>query len=391
MTRFPGLDGLRGWLAWTVVLHHILFFTGLGASWLPPGAVMEAGMLAVMIFVILSGFVITHLIIEKDEPYGPYLARRALRIYPIYLLALLMGIGATFLTFRTFLTPGGVADPVALATIPYPQIDSLRFDRAALQGGAYFTHLALHLTMLQGIFAQSFLPDAAFMFLAPAWSLSLEWQFYLVAPFVVRASRRVLPAIGLALATLAVFYLFSLNLFGWWGLPSFLPGASLYFAIGIASRLLITGEPLRFSWRAAPAAILAIGFLVMGAWKLPAEVWLVFLAASLYRVRGSTFGRPIHRVFGVLFESRLARHLGEASYSTYLVHLPLLQIAMYLAIRVLALGPANAILFVAFGTLVSTYALSQLTYRFVELPFIARGKRWARQASPKESPAISST
>ena len=47
-------------------------------------------MLAVMIFVILSGFVITHLVVEKHEPYGPYLGRRALRIFPIYLFALLL-------------------------------------------------------------------------------------------------------------------------------------------------------------------------------------------------------------------------------------------------------------------------------------------------------------
>ncbi len=60
---------------------------------------------------------------------------------------------------------------------------------------------------------------------------------------------------------------------------------------------------------------------------------------------------------------------------------------MWVAVRVLALAPAAATLFVAVATLVSTWALSQLTYRFVELPFITRGKRLRGQGSTSEPPA----
>jgi peptidoglycan/LPS O-acetylase OafA/YrhL len=62
-----------------------------------------------------------------------------------------------------------------------------------------------------------------------------------------------------------------------------------------------------------------------------------------------------------------------------------MQIAMYLAVRVLSLAPLAAAVFVALGTLVSTWAVSQLTWRFVELPFIAQGKRLRRTNSPSES------
>ncbi len=383
MLKFPGLEGLRGWLAWMVVFNHVAVFTGLGAPWVSTDQAQLAGKLAVTIFIILSGFVITHLVVEKDEPYGLYLARRALRIYPIYLVALLMGIGATFLTFRTFLTPDGTVDPIATATLRYPELGVLLFDRAALLTNAYFAHLALHLTMLHGAFAQSFLPNSGFMFLSPAWSLSLEWQFYLVAPFVIRAATHKIAAVGLVLLALFLFVLYSLKVFGAWGVPSFLPGASLHFAIGIASRLLITGKPWRFSaWSAASVALLAVGFLVVGEWRLPVEIWLAFLAASLYQVRGGKFSGPLGRLFRALFESRLARYLGEASYSTYLLHLPLLQIAMYIAVRGLALAPAAAPLFVAASTLLSTWVLSQLTYRFVERPFIERGKRLRDKDAP---------
>ena len=376
MLRFPGLDGLRGWLAWMVVLDHVAVFTHLGQPWVSQDAAQLVGRLAVMIFIILSGFVIAHLVVEQDEPYRLYLARRTLRIYPIYMLALIVSIGTTFLTFRTFLLPDGTVDPAAMAILRYPEPGVLQFDWAALRTNAYFAHLALHLTMMHGVFAQSFLPNSEFMFLSPAWSLSLEFQFYLVAPFVIRAAARKFGSIGMVLLTLLLFVLYSLKLFGWWGLPSFLPGASLFFAVGIASRLLITGKPWRLSaWPAASVALLATGFLVAGEWRLPVVVWIVFLAALRIGAGRGRFSGPIGRVFEVLFDSRLATHLGKASYSTYLLHFPLLQLAMYVAVRILALTPTAAAFFVAAGTLLSTWALSQATYRFIERPFIQRGKR----------------
>ena len=380
MMKFQGLDGLRGWLAWTVVFGHIAFFTGLFLPWVSRDQTQLAAACSVMIFVILSGFVITHLVLEKKEPYGLYIARRALRIYPVYLLALLMGVATTFLIFRTFLTPEGAMDPAAMATLAYPEPDVLMYDHAALQGSSYLAHLGLHLALLHGLVSQAFLPHSQLMFLSPAWSLSLEWQFYLVAPFVIRAAAHRFAAIGVVLVTLLLFILTSMNLFGWWGMPSFLPGASLYFAIGIASRLLVTGQPFRFSiGPAISLALLAIGFIAIGAWRLPVEIWLVFFAVSRLQGRVAALGQA----FRALFESRVIRHLGEASYSTYLVHVPLLQLAMAVAVH-LALAPATATLFVAVSTLLSTWAVSQLTWRFVELPFIERGKRLRSEQPPAE-------
>ena len=385
MTKFPGLDGLRGWLAWTVVLDHIVFFSGFGLPWISRGQAQLAGVCAVMIFIILSGFVITHLVLEKKEPYGLYIARRALRIYPVYLLALLLGIATTFLTFKAFLTPAGTMDPAAMATLAYPEPDVLMYDHAALQGGSYLAHLGLHLALLHGAVSQAFLPHSQLMFLSPAWSLSLEWQFYLVAPFVIRAAAHRFAAIGVVVVALVLFILTSMNLFGWWGMPSFLPGASLYFAIGIASRLLVTGKPFRFSvGPAISLALLAIGFVAIGTWRLPVEIWLVFFVASRLQGRVVALGKA----FRALFESRVVRHLGEASYSTYLVHVPLLQLAMALAVR-FALAPATATLFVAASTLVSTWAVSRLAWRWIEQPFIERGKRLRGEGSTGEPAAAS--
>src|SRR3977135_3962195 len=83
-TRFTMLDGLRGWLAGSVVLCHIIFMSKLDEHYRVAAMLRRTGDDAVMIFVILSGFVITHLIVIRQERYGAYLLRRFFRIFPIY-------------------------------------------------------------------------------------------------------------------------------------------------------------------------------------------------------------------------------------------------------------------------------------------------------------------
>ena len=57
---------------------------------------------AVLMFIIISGFVITHLLIEKREKYAPFITRRFLRLYPAYFFCLIAGIVSSYLYARTF-------------------------------------------------------------------------------------------------------------------------------------------------------------------------------------------------------------------------------------------------------------------------------------------------
>ncbi len=76
-------------MAWWVVLGHALILSGLSA-FIPQriGRIVMAGDIAVDVFIIVSGFVITNLMLAKKETYLPYIVRRAFRIYPIYVLCL---------------------------------------------------------------------------------------------------------------------------------------------------------------------------------------------------------------------------------------------------------------------------------------------------------------
>ncbi len=368
MHRFSGFDGLRGWLAWAVVACHIAFFTGLIERFPRLHVLQRMGDEAVCVFIILSGFVITHLLIEKAEPYGRYIQRRFLRIFPIYLVALLLAVGATYLNFDTFLST-----PPA-SVFPMPEMARLAAQRSALEGNGFVTNLLLHLSMLHGAVSSGVVFESQYAFLRPAWSLSLEWQFYLVAPLVVWAARRKAASILLAVVAVALYHAYLRGQLGMFRLPSFLPGAVLFFAIGIVSCLFVHRSRVHGSWWAL--AILVAAYLrwpPQSPWPLVA--WTVFLGATLLKERPGRLFEVVRAVYDRAFASRTARHLGLPSYSTYLLHLPILQVLQYVAVRQLQLGAIDASYLAITGTLSLTYLLSQAAYRWIELPFIALGRR----------------
>ena len=73
-------------MAWWVVAGHALRLTGT-AQWLPApvAKVVMKTDIAVNVFIIVSGFVITHLLMNARESYSQYIWRRFLRIAPIYI------------------------------------------------------------------------------------------------------------------------------------------------------------------------------------------------------------------------------------------------------------------------------------------------------------------
>ena len=86
------LDALRGLMSLWVVLGHALHavgFPGGDPLWVKP---FLANGLAVDVFIILSGFVVTRLLDEKRESYGVYITRRFFRLFPAYVACLLLSV-----------------------------------------------------------------------------------------------------------------------------------------------------------------------------------------------------------------------------------------------------------------------------------------------------------
>ena len=372
MKHFRKIDGLRAWLAWTVVLCHVTQHTGADIKWPLIEKFGTSGVQSVCIFIIISGFVITHLLMEKRENYLPYISRRFLRIYPIYLICLCLGIGATLLHIQAF------ADHPWGAIVPQPELFAL--ERDSLNNGDFLWQLAAHLTLLHGAISNQILPASSYMFLGPAWSLSLEWQFYLVAPLILVALRTRRGQFLVALATVAAYGAYQQEWLGQFFDPSFLPGAGLYFAVGIATRLLIAKLP-EFKTYPLAAMIVALGFCLMSHKLLPFVFWAGFVMWLRTAPAPPQAGNRVGLALNAAFNSKTAHYLGTRSYSTYLIHEPIIDAVVFLCIKRFALGLLPTLFVTLFLTVALTLIASIVLYRFVEAPAIEFGKRLFRANS----------
>jgi peptidoglycan/LPS O-acetylase OafA/YrhL len=372
MKKFSAIEGLRGWLAWTVVLSHLALSSNIHAKGLGP-IVERAGRPAVLIFVIISGFVITHLVIERPEPYGTYLVRRFMRIFPLFAIMCIIGY------FTTDIYAVDLSRVPWVSDAEFSQMAAHFADIARSDHEFFWAHVFAHLTMLHGAISDALLPWSQFAFNGPAWSLSLEWQFYLIAPFVIMLAQRRYIIVWFALAVAVLECVYQLGFLGSFKNPSFLAGAVGYFALGIASRIaypLIAGTVRR------PSAVFAVSLVLvpLGWDAVPLLVWAFVLTGLIINrtdARTSSFAGGYHYAL----ESRIATYFGSRSYSIYLSHFPIMAVCYSLWLSAFPTAPSiRTFIGLSLMTVPSTLFASELLYRGVELPGIAFGSWLARRS-----------
>lgn len=292
------LQGLRGVMAWWVVIGHI----SLGLGWNLP--LIDTNSLAVDVFILLSGYVISLLIERKAEPYGTYLIRRVFRLFPLYLGVL--AVSAMLLKVQL----------TAWESLLPTKANLNRIDLAHEGLANFYGHLAAHIPLLQGIVPKAISPTAAYTIVGQAWSISLEWQFYLVAPFLISAvrDRNWFRAGGIV---------FLLLLFRTFFLGAFLGAKILLFGVGIATHLAVRLG--RYREAAIAGSICALGAIIKdGPLQIvPLAIWAATFAPSIRS--GPGLGQIPAKVLG----SRVAYYMGEVSYSIYLIHMIPFYVSIY--------------------------------------------------------------
>jgi peptidoglycan/LPS O-acetylase OafA/YrhL len=376
--KFKSIEGLRGWMAWWVVAGHAMRLTGT-AQWLPApvAKVVMKTDIAVNVFIIVSGFVITHLLMNARESYSQYIWRRFLRIAPIYIFCLFLAIAVTDWYVHVFVE------------LPWSVRQGMRVDRLAETGEHWWSHLLAHLTLLHGLIPASVLKYSPSAFLAPAWSLSLEWQFYLLAPVIVGAMMRSLRSACITLAILLAGGVASRIVFaGQYEFPSMLLLSIQYFMVGIVSRLVLSRlRPLPVS---ATLLLLAVCPLVAYTRSLEMGLWALF---AIFILQESGLLAPSSRGFALLQyavgTNPVIRNLGTFSYSTYLIHLPIIAIVVHFYDAWRPIQQQMDIVIATALALVIVLIVSPLTYYLVEKPFIDMGKK--KKAARADDAHIAST
>ncbi len=368
-SAFPALDGVRAVAVIAVVVTHAAYWTGRYEHGFaaPLLARLDVG---VALFFVLSGFLLSRAWLAAAVSGGPppslrrYAWRRALRILPVYWLTV----------------------AVALTVLP---------ENRGAGPADWLRHAALLQIYRTGWFRQG---------LTQTWSLATEAAFYAVLPAIgavimwLTRRRGWSPAAlltGCTVLVLASVVWYELLSSTGWAFGSqgrfWLPGYLGWFAGGIAMAIIRTEldrdpAPSSTAWRVAAdlggrpglvwafaaAALLLLltpiaGPRAIGAPTGPDAVVksLGYLVVAVAFVWPTVFGRS--SAVDLLLGNRVMRGLGRISYSVFLLHLVVLEAVVHLLGYRLFTGSA---LPVAVLTLAATSAVSVVTYRLVELPFL---------------------
>jgi peptidoglycan/LPS O-acetylase OafA/YrhL len=367
MQNFRSIESLRAYMAWWVVFGHAAQLAG-GQYIFPHAlyAALDDNYKAVNVFIIISGFVITHLLLSKDEAYLPYITKRAFRILPIYLFCLALSVAITHLMVNTY-------------TLPWAAGHEMRIERFAQEAQHFHLHLFLHLALLHGLLPSEVLPYSASALLPPAWSLSLEWQFYLIAPLLVPLLLRSTLSMILTCATLLVLHKVALSgLIGHWQYPALLPLAIQYFLIGILSRAVLEDHPLANAGGELLVVLGAITLKFAGA--IETAIWIVFLACAMSETGRLTFRASLISRFARMFVTNgFITRIGTWSYSTYLIHIPIFAIVVGTYASLVAQPSQWTVVELLVLCMTITLAASWLLFSEIEARFNLIGRKLARR------------
>lgn len=356
--QLPSLTPLRGIGAlWVTIFHFGSHFPNVHAS--DYGFVSE-GYLAVDMFFVLSGFVISHVYKDSfaskctERDYCDFLKARIARIYPLHFIMLMVFLAAVGLETAAVSFAGGGVGPVPLT------------------GERSVAGVFANLAMLQGLWAQGLSWNN------PAWSISLEFIAYLLFPLLFpllwRSPRGKATAGLLAFLALVGLAWHTGDDFNQWnGLPAIMRCLPEFFLGVLVYNIYYQGWFARLL-----ASDLVLGLVLVALCALVHDVasdlcivllfpWLIVAA-----VRNEGLLRN-------LLNAAPLRWLGDVSYSLYLVHwfvlFALVQSAQRLAGLDLQHFPAAASLGATLLLIAVSIALAGVTHRAVEV----RAGKWLRR------------
>jgi len=337
-TYMPQLDALRAFAVLAVMVHHFL-----PIDHYIPSDYVTLGFLAVRLFFVLSGFLITGILLdyrsdERGQALRRFYSRRILRIFPIYYLTIF----------------------IALALQVRP-----------IQEGAFW-----HLTYLSNYVAVSH-PE----WMGPAshfWSLAVEEQFYLVWPFILLfVPQKHLAKVIIGSISLAVlfrgFVLFVLSMpidaagiFTFATLDS-LGGGALLALFRYDERLRTRLPTLMKSFLIAGLGIVTlctvlyiynIGFRILHTF-LCLGISLLFVVLIEKTARGFT-GKA-----RTVMEASTVLYIGKISYGLYVYHNFMLAIVLYYLLKRTAVPDYRLVALLA---TVATFAAAIVSWHLIERP-----------------------
>jgi peptidoglycan/LPS O-acetylase OafA/YrhL len=362
--RFYELDSLRGVAALTVVLHHFARICSPRVVHVidrTPLRLLVAGHQAVILFFLLSGFVLTLPYKKKGRlNYGPFLLKRVCRIYLPYLGALAFAILCDLhFSGRSHANNYWIKWTWSAPVTPHLVAQHILFL------GSYDWH----------------------QFNTAFWSLVYEMRISLVFPFLALAVLRLravwvivsAAALSLAFYPLAILFSSILHLSSRdAAINSMLTlHYAAFFLIGslLAKHLHVTNRWFASltGFQAGGLALVSLalyGFSnassIVQRFSIPADLYDWGTAAgAIMLIVFAMNSRPFHS----FLTSPTIHHLGQISYSLYLIHGTILFVLIH---TLLGRVPMSLLLLIYLSI---TLAVTEIFYRLIERPTMLLGRR----------------
>ncbi len=339
--HFSNLTGLRFFAALSVLIYHFY------------GIEVLNGHYGVILFFVLSGFLITYLLLEEHDTYGTiflkqFYIRRILRIWPLYYLAIL-------LTFIFLFTPAG----------------------AAMNNGNVFKSLPYYLF---------FIPNVAFVLgmgigpISILWSVGAEEQFYLLWALLLKFFKhRFLVVMGF----IFIFFIAVPNLldfityhFVFRGSTKLRLASSIIYYLSFNS--MATGAILAYVLKYHPRYLHFIFLkpVQLITYALVILCWVINFSPpyATDQMYATLFGLIIVNLAAnpgtiISLENKFLNYLGKISYGLYVYQYFTFTMASFIVLCIFpSTGEKSFTLFVI--SLAITVAIASISYQFFEKPFL---------------------
>ncbi len=355
---FPGLNALRFIAATLVIFHHTeqyKHWAGMGSMW-GHTAIDSLGHKSVSFFFVLSGFLITYLLLSEHNRTGrihvaKFYMRRILRIWPLYFLI------------------------VALALLVMPLLVGKTFEQAPF-GLPVILSLLLFFPNLLRIFRPTIVGANQL------WSVGIEEQFYLIWPLLVRAFvHRIIPflisflALKLFVHAILIFSVdqmigssWQLRLMQIERLYALFPVEQMAVG-GLGASLIFNNKQSILKFIYSPILILfsTAGIVILALYGIHA-FFLTYIEAVFFTV--IIMGICKYPLLHNPLEWKPFKHLGNISYGIYMWH----TIAIALVLTALkSLGWSDHIYFgliLNASSVILTLIISHFSYTYFEKPFL---------------------